>query len=80
MTTTTEICTSNAKVWVVTMYSEFHQCPRLLGTGKTRQAALENAYGPMADWSSEIKESMKKAEVYSITEAEFYNYPCPIEG
>lgn len=61
----------NKLVWVVTKPSAYrigHQC--FLGSGTTKTAALENAYGPKASWSKGTKNSIRNADVYQVTEDE----------
>ena len=63
-------------VWIVTMPSAANPGDTcFLGAGKTKTAALEDAYGPKEEWTPYVKRSMKLADVYTITEDEWYNYP-----
>lgn len=58
------------KVWVVTApsaYRSMHTC--FLGRGATKQAALEDAYGPKSDWGNNTRKSMRIADVYETDEA-----------
>ena len=58
-------------VWVVTTPSAYrlsHQC--FLGSGPTKTAALEDAYGPKDSWSNSTKKSIRNADVYQVTEDE----------
>lgn len=59
------------KVWIVTTPSAYranHVC--FLGKGASKQAALEDAYGPREDWSKSTKAAIKCADVYEVSEDE----------
>jgi hypothetical protein len=61
-----EIEPAPPSVWVVTVPSAYrlgHQC--YLGRGLTKQAALEDAYGPRQQWGNNTRKSMRIASVYS---------------
>lgn len=58
------------RVWVVTApsaYRMMHIC--FLGRGATKQAALENAYGPRESWGNNTRKSMRIADVYETDTA-----------
>ena len=58
-------------VWVVTTPSAYrhnHQC--FFGSGNTKTAALEDAYGPKDSWTDYVKRSIRNADVYQVTEDE----------
>lgn len=62
-------CRPLKKVWIVTKPSAYrrdHTC--VLGRGATRAAAIESAYGPKSDWSSQTKAQIRSADVYEISE------------
>ena len=63
--------TTSSLVWVVTTPSAYrasHQC--FLGSGPTKTAALEDAYGPKGCWSNSTKRAIRSADVYQVTEDE----------
>jgi hypothetical protein len=56
-----------ARVWVVTAPSAYrigHTC--FLGRGATKQAALEDAYGPKQGWGNATRKSMRIADVQEV--------------
>jgi hypothetical protein len=62
--------TRSQKVWVVTApsaYRSMHTC--FLGRGATKQAALEDAYGPKESWGNNTRKSLRIADVYETDEA-----------
>jgi len=63
--------TATALVWVVTTPSAYrlgHQC--LLGSGSSKAAALEDAYGPKESWGNSTKRAVRNADIYQVTEDE----------
>jgi hypothetical protein len=61
----------NKMIWIVTIPSAYrmgHQC--YLGSGPTKAAALEDAFGPKASWGNTTKRSVRNADVYEISEDE----------
>lgn len=61
--------TASPLVWVVTTPSAYrasHQC--FLGSGPTKTAALEDAYGPKGCWSNSTKRAIRSADVFQVTE------------
>ena len=52
------------KVWIVTAPSAVGYGYCFLGRGATKQAALEDAYGPRASWGNATRKSMRIADVY----------------
>jgi hypothetical protein len=62
--------TKTKRVWVVTVpsaYRAMHQC--FLGSGATKHAALEDAYGPRRAWGNATKASVRQADVYETDAA-----------
>ncbi len=58
-------------VWIVTTPSAYranHQC--FLGSGPTKAAALEDAYGPKSSWTAYTKRAIRNADVYETSEDE----------
>lgn len=58
------------RVWVVTApsaYRTMHTC--FLGRGATKQAALEDAYGPKESWGNATRKSLRIADVYETDKA-----------
>lgn len=56
-------------VWIVTTPSAYragHQC--LLGSGRSKNDALEQAYGPREDWGKSTKASIRRATVEQVSE------------
>lgn len=54
------------QIWIVSKSSAYrsgHEC--ILGSGSSRNAALENAYGPKP-WTPYVKRSMKDADVQML--------------
>jgi hypothetical protein len=43
-----------------------HQC--FLGSGQTKTAALEDAFGPKSDWGPSTLKAIKRAHVREVTE------------
>ena len=75
-TSTTKTTKTETLVWVATMPSAEHPGDTcFLGAGKTKTAALEDAYGPKASWTPHIRRVMRLADVYTITEDEWHSYP-----
>jgi len=62
---------TNTLVFVVTTPSAYragHQC--FLGSGTTKAAALEDAYGPKESWGNSTKRAIRQADVHQVTEEE----------
>lgn len=57
-------------VWVVTVPSAVHMGVCYLGRGPTKQAAIEDAYGPRASWGNNTRRSMRNADIYETTPEE----------
>lgn len=56
-------------VWIVTTPSAYragHQC--LIGSGSSKNDALEQAYGPREDWGKSTKASIRRATIEQVSE------------
>ncbi|CAB4186559.1 hypothetical protein UFOVP1329_28 [uncultured Caudovirales phage] len=61
-------------IWVVTTPSAYrsgHTC--LIGSGKTKAEAIEDAYGPKDSWGNSTKRAVRNADIYQVTEEEYHN-------
>lgn len=59
-------------VLVPSAYRFGHLC--LIGSGSTKKAALEDAYGPKEHWSARTRSQARHVEVRLIDEAEFHRF------
>ena len=71
--TTQSTESKSATQWVVTKPSGVHFGVCLLGEGATRDAAIEDAYGPKQNWSPQTRKQIKSADIYE-TDEEFSQY------
>ena len=63
------------KIWIVTTPSAYrlnHEC--FIGKGASKNAALEDAYGPKESWGKNTKQAVRRANVREVSEDEAMEY------